>query len=165
MPGCPNKGSELILTTTLMCSSVIRKMGMTEWRKERRKVMLPWHDFETELLSKQVSHRCKPHCDTESHQFHAHMWCDSIGKSVWNRTLHFQFSIRSKCSFGEVYFAENPHLNWTSGSKGMSNWKVLKTIDNKRNSFLLLAISHNQCSQLSTDSARWQHIWELITMC
>ncbi len=55
---------------------------------------------------------------------------------------HFQFSIWLKCSFGEVHvqFAENPHLNRTR----VSNWRVLKTIENKRISFLLLVVSHNQ---------------------
>ena len=49
----------------------------------------------------------------------------------------------------------------TSGSKVMSNWGILKTKENKRNSFLFLDISHNQCSRLTTDSARSQHIWLL----
>ncbi len=35
-----------------------------------------------------------------------------------------------------------PHMNQTSGSKFVSNWRILKTIENKRNSFLFLAISH-----------------------
>ncbi len=51
-----------------------------------------------------------------------------------------------------------PHLNRTSGSKVLSNWRILKTIENKRNS-PFLAISHNQCSRLLTDSARLQHKW------
>ncbi len=58
-----------------------------------------------------------------------------------------------------------PHLNQTSGSKVMSNWTILKTIENKRNSFLFLAISHYQCSQLLTDSARSQHIWWSFWQC
>ncbi len=36
----------------------------------------------------------------------------------------------------------------------MRNWRILKTIENKRNLFHFLAISHNQCSRLPTDSAR-----------
>ncbi len=56
-------------------------------------------------------------------------------------------------------FCWKPHLNRTSGSKVMSNWRILKTIENKRNSFLFLAISHNQCSWFPNDSARLQHIF------
>ena len=40
----------------------------------------------------------------------------------------------------------------------MSNWRVLKTIENKRHAFLFLSIFHIQCSQLLTDSARSWHI-------
>ncbi len=39
-----------------------------------------------------------------------------------------------------------------------SNWKILKTIENKRIAFLFLPVSHNQCSRLPTDPARSQHI-------
>ncbi len=53
-------------------------------------------------------------------------------------------------------FCWNPHLNWTGGSKVMSNWRILR-IESKRYSYLFRAISHNQCPQLSTDSARSQH--------
>ena len=56
-------------------------------------------------------------------------------------------------------FCWKPHLNWISGSKVMSNWRILKTIENKRNPFLFLVISHNQCSRLQTDSTRSQHIY------
>ena len=41
----------------------------------------------------------------------------------------------------------------------MSNWRVLRTIENNRNSFLFLATSHNQCCRLPTDPARSQHIY------
>ncbi len=59
------------------------------------------------------------------------------------------------------YFAENPH--WTlPGSdqwfQSYSNWKILKTIENKRNAFLFLAVSHNQCSRIRTDPTRSQHL-------
>ena len=56
-------------------------------------------------------------------------------------------------------FCRKSHLNRTSGSKVMSNWRILKTIENKRNSFLFLALSHNQCSRLPNYSSRSQHIW------
>ncbi len=78
----------------------------------------------------------------------------------WNSHMwHFQFSIWLKCSLGEVHFAEKPHLNRSTGSKVVSNWRVLRTIENNRNSFLFLGISHNQCYRLPTDTARSQHIW------
>ncbi len=40
-----------------------------------------------------------------------------------------------------------------------SNWKILKTVENKRNGFLFLAVSHNQCSRLPIDPAK--HIFSL----
>ena len=59
-------------------------------------------------------------------------------------------------------FSWKPHMNSTSGSNIMSNWRIFKTIENKGTSFLFLAISHNQCSQLPTDSyqinKQWQHL-------
>ena len=69
------------------------------------------------------------------------IWCD-LGKSMSN-IWHFQFSIwRLKCSFG-VVFCWKPHLNWASGSKVMSNWRIFKTKRNKKinSSFWLYDIS------------------------
>ncbi len=60
-------------------------------------------------------------------------------------------------------FCCKPHLIRTSGSKVMSNGRVLKTIENERNSFLLLAVFHSRCSRLSKDSARSQHIYQVLT--
>ena len=57
----------------------------------------------------------------------------------------FQFSIWLMCSFVEVHFAENP--TWIRPVIP-SNWRILRTIENKRNSFLFVAIPHNQCSRL-----------------
>ncbi len=44
-----------------------------------------------------------------------------------------------------------------NGSKVMSNWRILKTIENKRNPFLFLAVSHHQFSSFQTDSSRSEH--------
>ncbi len=56
-------------------------------------------------------------------------------------------------------FCWQPHL---SGPVVPKLWAILKdslnNSKNKRNWFLFLAISHNQCSWLPTDSARSQHI-------
>ena len=65
------------------------------------------------------------------------MWSREI--SLKSNIWHFQFSIWLKCSFGEVHFVYNP--TWirpprASSSKVMSNGRVLKTIENKRNPFL-----------------------------
>ena len=89
------------------------------------------------------------------------LWYD-LEKSVYKRRCDI-------CSFLQFYLMKvligrdticwKPHLNLTSGSKGMSNWRILKTIENKRTSLLFVAISHNQCSWLSTDSARSYHIY------
>ncbi len=45
----------------------------------------------------------------------------------------------------------------------MSNWRILRTIDNNWNSFLFLDISRNQCSRLPTDPATSQHIMCRVT--
>ncbi len=87
--------------------------------------------------------------------------CDAIWGISWKSNMwHFQFSIWLKSSLGEVYFAENPHLNRNSGSKVIySNWKILKTIENETTTFLFLTVSHNQCWWLPTDPTGSQHIY------
>ena len=82
-----------------------------------------------------------------------YMWWD-LGKSVWNRTCDIFSFLWMKFLFEEANFAEKP--TWT-GLVPML-WAILRTIENKRNQFLFLAISQNQCSRLPTDSARSQHI-------
>ncbi len=62
------------------------------------------------------------------------MWFN-LGKSVWSQT----------CDISSFLFGWNIMLIWrenilmethqTSGSKVMSNWRILKTIENKRHSF------------------------------
>ncbi len=42
-----------------------------------------------------------------------------------------------------------PHLNQTSGFKVIAKWRILIKIESKRNMFLFLAVSHNQCSRLT----------------
>ena len=60
-------------------------------------------------------------------------------------------------------FCWKHHLNRTSGFK-VSNWRILKTRENKRNPFFFLFSgprSNNKCSRLPTDYARSQHIiWD-----
>ncbi len=51
-----------------------------------------------------------------------HMWCDLAG-SVGTRI----------CNIFSFLFDWKPHLNQSSGSKVMSNWRVLRTIENNRN--------------------------------
>ena len=53
----------------------------------------------------------------------------SLKSNLW----HFQFWIRLKSSFGEIHFVENP--TWIGQS--YEQWKILQTIEIKRNSFLL----------------------------
>ena len=92
---------------------------------------------------------------------HLYMWC-VLGKSNQSELEHVRFSV---FYLVEVLiwraggtFCWKPHLNRCSGFNVMSDWRVLRTIENNRNSFLFLAISHNQCSQPPTDSSRSQHI-------
>ena len=85
-----------------------------------------------------------------------YLWCD-LGESVGSRTCYVFYLIEVLIRRGT--FCWKPHLNRTSGSKVINNWKILKTIENKWNAFLFLAVSYNQCSWLLTDPARSQHIW------
>ncbi len=75
------------------------------------------------------------------------------GISQKSNMLHFQFSIWLKFSLREVHFAEKP--TWIRPVVP----KLLKDSQNKRNAFLFLAVSHNQCSWLPTDAARSEHNW------
>ena len=67
---------------------------------------------------------------------------------------HFQFSYLIEVLIWRGTFCWKPHLNRSNGSEIMSNWRILRTIENNRNSFLFLAISHNQCCRLPTDPTR-----------
>ncbi len=83
----------------------------------------------------------------------------SLKLNVWH-----QFSIWLNCSLGgRGTFCWKPHLNQTSGSKVIAIEGFSKTIDNKRNAFLFLVVSHNQCFRLPTDSTRSQHICYVVT--
>ncbi len=83
----------------------------------------------------------------------------SKGINLKSNMWHFQFSNWLKCSFGEVQFVENP--TWIRpvvpklwATEGFSNNRTQKS------SVHFLTISHNRCSQLLTDSAKSQHIFE-----
>ena len=83
----------------------------------------------------------------------------SRNSNMWH---NFHFSIWLKCSWrGKCW---KPHLNRSGGSKVMSNWRILRTTENNTNSFLFLAISHNQCSRLPTDSAGSQLARNIIAL-
>ncbi len=75
----------------------------------------------------------------------------SLKSNMWLFKILFGWSAHL-----QRYVCWKPRLNWTSGSKVMSSWRI--PIGNKRNSFLFLALSHNQCSRLLTDSAKSQHM-------
>ncbi len=81
------------------------------------------------------------------------MWCDLVG-SVRTRTCDI-FSFLFEMITWRGTFWWKLHLNRSSSSKVMSNWRVLRTIENNRNSFLFLAISHNQCCQLLIPVCEW----------
>ena len=76
----------------------------------------------------------------------------SLKSNMW----HFQFFIWLKLSFGEVHFVENPTWIRPVVSKLQAIEWLSKQywIENERNSFLFLALSHNQCPPLLTDSSR-----------
>ncbi len=83
------------------------------------------------------------------------MWCH-LGNQF--EVEHVTFSVFYLIEFRirRGKFCWKPHLNQTSGSK-VNNWKILETIENKRNAFPFLAVSHIQCCQLPIDPARSQH--------
>ncbi len=83
------------------------------------------------------------------------IWCD-LGESV--RSCKCDIFCLIDVLIRRGTFCWKPHLNRSSGSEVMSNWKILRTIENNRNSFLFLAISHNQWCRLPADPARSQHI-------
>ncbi len=102
-------------------------------------------------------HATQTHTYKTLQQYHTG---NQLRKSVFkSNRWHFSVFYLIEVLIWRGNFCWKPHLNQTSGSKVMSNWRILKTIENKRNSFLFLAISHNQCSRLPTDAARLQHIY------
>ncbi len=87
------------------------------------------------------------------------MWCD-LGESVGSRTCDIISSLFDWSPHLEMYILLKTLPESDQWFQSYSNWKVLRTIENKRNGFLFLAISHNQCSWLLTDPAWSQHIYE-----
>ncbi len=84
---------------------------------------------------------------------------------MWSREIrlklnmwHFQFSVWLKCSLREVHFAVKTPPESKQWFQIYSIEGSLKTIENKRNTFLFLAVSHNQFSQHPIDYGRLQHI-------
>ncbi len=117
----------------------------------------PWWSWKT---SCEGGFRCITYFEWISHVFESrsdthmllikkmahHMWCN-LGKSVWIWTCDI-FSLFYLTEMLIIWGGTScwkSHLNWTSSFKVMSNWRKcrLKAIENKRNSFLFLAISHN----------------------
>ena len=100
--------------------------------------------------------------------------------SVPYLTVSVQYVMQSRgisrksnaCDIFNILFDWGPHLEryillkTTPESdqwfQSYSNWKILKTIENKRNAFLFLALSHNRCCRLLTDPARSQHICDCV---
>ena len=77
----------------------------------------------------------------------------------WNSHMwHFQFSILIEVLIWRGTSCWKLHVNRSSGSKVMSNWRILRTIENNRSSLLFLAMSHDRCCRFPTEPARSQHI-------
>ena len=74
-----------------------------------------------------------------------------------NSSVRLQDCFLFDCSahLERYIFAEKPHLNRFSGSKVMSNWMILRTIE--IHSFIWLCLTINAPD--FPDSARSQHIW------
>ena len=92
---------------------------------------------------------------------HGHMWCDLGVLEVKHVAFSVFYLIEVLIRLGEVHFAENPTES-DQWFQSYSNCKILNTIENKRNVFLFLAVSHNQFSWLLTDPTRSQHIFGLL---
>ncbi len=73
---------------------------------------------------------------------------------------YFLFSICLKSSLGHWgrYILLKTPPESDQWFQSYSNWKTLRTTENKRNAFVFLAVSHNQCCRLPTDPAR-SHIY------
>ena len=87
------------------------------------------------------------------------MWCD-LGESVRCCTCDiFSFLFDWHAHLERYILLKTPleSVQWFQG------YEQLKGFQNNRNSFLFLAISHNQCCRLPTDPARSQHI--LSSVC
>ena len=80
------------------------------------------------------------------------MWCNLSSYVTRSREISLKSNIFSFLfdwsAHWERYILLKTPLNLTSGSKVMSNWRILKTIEHERNSFHFLAISRNQCPRL-----------------
>ncbi len=108
-----------------------------------------------------------------------HQFCDACSTINWTVLLNYHMCDAIQGNQSEVKyvtvlyllelliirgtFCWKHHLNRTSGFK-VSNWRILKTRENKRNPFFFLFSgprSNNKCSRLPTDYARSQHIiWD-----
>ena len=55
--------------------------------------------------------------------------------------IHFFIFLTNLCTIFTATFCRKPHWNWWIGSKDMSSWRMLKTIGNKQNFLLCLALS------------------------
>ncbi len=97
----------------------------------------------------------------------------SRGASRKSNMWHFQFFYLIEVLIRKGIFCRKSHLNQASGSKVKVierfskhvrmfsiTWSTAMAFNrNKRNAFLFLAVSHNQCSWLQTDPARLQLIF------
>ena len=85
------------------------------------------------------------------------MWCNQ-GQSVGSRPCDIFSFLFDWSPYKERHILLKTPPESDQWFQSYSNWKILKTIENKRNAFLFLAVSHNQCSPLLTDPGRLQHI-------
>ncbi len=96
-----------------------------------------------------------------SYQSFTYMWCD-LGQSVRSRTCDVFSFLFDWSPHQERYILLKTPPEPDQWFQSYSNWKILKTIENKRNAFLFLSVSQNQCSRLPTEPARSQHILRIL---
>ena len=72
----------------------------------------------------------------------------NLGKSVWNWTCDIFSFLFDWSAYFEKYILLKTLSELDQWFQSMCNWRLLRTIQNKRNSFHFLAMSHNQCFRL-----------------
>ena len=86
------------------------------------------------------------------------MWCD-LEESVGSWTCDIFSFLFAWSLIGRGTFCWKPPSELDQFFQSYSNWKILKTIENKRNAVLLVAVCRNQCCRLQTDPTRSQHTY------
>ncbi len=111
--------------------------------------------------SNMTDYRIHDRMDKMSMNQTSQMWCD-LGESVGSRTSYILSFLFDWNSHWERYILLKTPPE--SDQWFQSYWKILKTIEKKRNVFFFLVVSHNQCSWLPIDPAT-QMCHVVVSLC